>query len=101
MQVHTYTATAHYAGAEQHWGRVAEACVNQEVAPLLAEIASAEPPADVAHLYASVESWRRAAVAETRRTASNEAYGRAVVEWCPAVPSGDTNCGVLLSGPAK
>jgi hypothetical protein len=71
---------AHYAGAEQPWERVAEARVNQEVAPLLAEIATAEPPADVAHLYASVESWRRAAVAETRRAASKEAYERVVGE---------------------
>ncbi|MEJ8639959.1 hypothetical protein [Streptomyces sp. MS2.AVA.5] len=67
---------AHYAGADQPWERVAEARVNQEVAPLLAEIAMAELPADVAHLYASVESWRRATVAETRRTASKEAYER-------------------------
>ncbi|MDQ1013202.1 hypothetical protein QFZ82_007687 [Streptomyces sp. V4I23] len=71
---------AHYAGAEQPWERVAEARVNQEVVPLLAEIARAEPPADVAHLYVSVESWRRAAVAETRRTASEEAYERVVGE---------------------
>lgn len=70
----------HYAGAEQPWERAAEARVNQEVAPLLAEIATAEPPADVAHLYASVDSWRRAAVAETRRTASKEAYERVVGE---------------------
>ncbi|MER7112310.1 hypothetical protein [Streptomyces sp. NPDC000229] len=70
--------TAHSAGAEQSWERVAEARENQEVAPLLAEIARAEPPADVAHLYVSVESWRRAAVAEMRRTASKEAHERVV-----------------------
>lgn len=35
--------------------------MSQAVAPLLAEIATAEPPTDVAHLYVSVESWRRAA----------------------------------------
>ncbi|MDQ0938937.1 hypothetical protein [Streptomyces sp. V1I1] len=71
---------AQYAGAEQPWERVAEARVNQEAAPLLAEIARAEPPADVAHLYASVESWRRAAAAETRRTAKDKAYERVVGE---------------------
>ncbi|GGW69861.1 hypothetical protein [Streptomyces xantholiticus] len=71
---------AHYAGAELSWERVAEARVSQEVAPLLAEIASAELPADVAHRYASVESWRRAAVAETRRIAGKEAYERVVGE---------------------
>ncbi|MGW3885679.1 hypothetical protein ACWEC4_37630 [Streptomyces sp. NPDC005055] len=38
------------------------------------------PAADVAHLYASVESWRRAAVAEMRRTVSKEAYERVVGE---------------------
>jgi hypothetical protein len=59
---------------------VAEARVNREVGPLLTAIATAEPPADVAHLYVSVESWRRAAVAETRRTASKEAYERVVGE---------------------
>ncbi|MDQ0847786.1 hypothetical protein [Streptomyces sp. V1I6] len=71
---------AHYVGAGQSWERVAEARVDQEVAPLLAGIARAEPRADVAHLYVSVESWRRAAVAETRRTASKEAYERVVGE---------------------
>ncbi|MEV4334775.1 hypothetical protein AB0K02_30370 [Streptomyces sp. NPDC049597] len=59
--------------------------MNQEVAPLLAEIATAEPRADVARLYVSVESWWRAAVAEARRTASEEAYERVVSEmrWEP------------------
>jgi hypothetical protein len=71
---------AHSAGAEQPWERVAEARVSQEVAPVLAEIATAEPPADVAHLYVSVESWRRAAVAEVCRTASEEAYEGVVGE---------------------
>ncbi|WP_329583790.1 hypothetical protein [Streptomyces sp. NBC_01361] len=70
---------AHYARAEQSWERVAEARVNQEVATLLAEIATAAPPADV-HLYSSVEGWRRASVEQTRRTASKEAYERVVDE---------------------
>lgn len=53
---------------------MAEARVNREVGPLLTAIATAEPAADVAHRYASVESWRRAAVAQMRRTASREVY---------------------------
>ncbi|WP_455361813.1 hypothetical protein [Streptomyces sp. SYSU K21746] len=61
--------------------------MNQEVAPLLAEIATAQPPADVAHLYASVESWRRAAVAETRRTAGKR-VDRHGVRQGPTIDSG-------------
>ncbi|MFE5108269.1 hypothetical protein [Streptomyces sp. NPDC056663] len=72
--------SAVYAAADRSWERVAEARVNRVVGPLLTAIASAVPPADVAHLYASVEGWRRTAVAQTRRTASREAYERVVGE---------------------
>lgn len=72
--------SAVYAAADRSWERVAEARVNREVGPLLTAIAMGEPAADVAHLYVSVESWRYATVAETRRIASKEAYERVVGE---------------------
>ncbi|MEU4499216.1 hypothetical protein AB0F96_38660 [Streptomyces sp. NPDC023998] len=67
-----------YAGADETWERVAERRTNEAIDPLLKAIETAQPPAESAHLYLSVESWRRAAAAETRRTAKDKAYERVV-----------------------
>lgn len=67
-----------YAGAGETWERVAERRTNEAIEPLLKAIETAQPPAESAHLYLSVESWRRAAAAETRRTAKDKAYERVV-----------------------
>ncbi|MEU9065198.1 hypothetical protein AB0D13_41885 [Streptomyces sp. NPDC048430] len=69
---------AHYAATQQSWERVAEARVNDEVAPILIE--TAKPASDVAYLYGSVERWQRATVAERRRTLTMEAHARVVGE---------------------
>lgn len=71
--------TAHYAGAEQPWQRVADARTNQEVAPLLAELATAKPPADLGW-YSSAEHWRSVEIRFTRKRASAETYERVVGE---------------------
>ncbi|GGT54678.1 hypothetical protein GCM10010271_68180 [Streptomyces kurssanovii] len=62
------------------WGSLGADGGERRESQLSSEFARAEPPVDVARLYVSVESWRRAAVAETRRIASEEAYGRVVGE---------------------
>ncbi|MEV5203243.1 hypothetical protein [Streptomyces sp. NPDC053720] len=68
----------HYVRAGQNWQRMAEARVNEELAPLLAEIKTAKPAANVEYLYPSLEGWRSATERETRRTVGEEAYKRAV-----------------------
>ncbi|MEU5109619.1 hypothetical protein AB0H07_46550, partial [Streptomyces sp. NPDC021354] len=71
---------AFYTASGQDWQRVAEKRVNEEVQPLLDEIATAEPPADVANLWPSVERWRAATAAEANRDARNRVYERVVSE---------------------
>jgi hypothetical protein len=69
-----------YVGAAETWERVAERRTNEEIESLLKAIETGEPPAEVAHLRPSVERWRAAKVAETRRTAKDKAYERVVGE---------------------
>ncbi|MET7717729.1 hypothetical protein [Streptomyces sp. NPDC005407] len=72
--------TALNVGAAETWERVAERRTNEAIEPLLKAIETAQPPAETPHLYLSVESWRRAAAVETRRTAKGKAYERVVGE---------------------
>ncbi|MFE9007527.1 hypothetical protein ACFYOY_36310, partial [Streptomyces sp. NPDC007875] len=58
------------------WQLVAQTRMNDEVRRLKTEIETAEPPADVAHLWPSAQEWR----ASTVRTAMDDAYERVVEE---------------------
>jgi hypothetical protein len=58
-----------YVGADESWERVAERRTNEEIEPLLKAIETAQPPAESAHLYLSVESWRDASLAVDGRAA--------------------------------